>query len=118
MTSFHTSSRDVPSESNFGPLPAVWHILQDCTLIWAVINLHDCVAVQAGGFIASHLAKRLKSEGHYLVCSDWKRNSHMSVSTHHLPFSIRCLSPCSSVAIVPYKLYSFISLCLCKELFS
>ena len=33
----------------------------------------------AGGFIASHLAKRLKSEGHYLVCSDWKRNSFMPV---------------------------------------
>ncbi len=33
----------------------------------------------AGGFIASHLAKRLKSEGHYLVCADWKRNSFMPV---------------------------------------
>eukprot|EP00887_Chlorella_sp_A99_P001495 scaffold8.g1495.t1 len=31
----------------------------------------------AGGFIASHLAKRLKSEGHYIVASDWKRNEHM-----------------------------------------
>jgi hypothetical protein len=34
----------------------------------------------AGGFIASHLAKRLKSEGHYIVASDWKRNDHFSVS--------------------------------------
>ena len=33
----------------------------------------------AGGFIASHLAKRLKSEGHYVVASDWKRNEHMPV---------------------------------------
>jgi GDP-D-mannose 3',5'-epimerase len=32
----------------------------------------------AGGFIASHLAKRLKEEGHYIVASDWKRNDHMS----------------------------------------
>lgn len=31
----------------------------------------------AGGFIASHLAKRLKSEGHFVVCADWKRNDHM-----------------------------------------
>jgi len=30
----------------------------------------------AGGFIASHLGKRLKSEGHYIVASDWKRNEH------------------------------------------
>lgn len=38
----------------------------------------------AGGFIASHLAKRLKSEGHYLVCADWKRNDHMAVSARGL----------------------------------
>lgn len=31
----------------------------------------------AGGFIASHIAKRLKSEGHYVIASDWKRNEHM-----------------------------------------
>ena len=28
----------------------------------------------------SHLAKRLKSEGHYIVACDWKRNEHMPVS--------------------------------------
>lgn len=27
----------------------------------------------------SHLAKRLKSEGHYIVACDWKRNEHMPV---------------------------------------
>lgn len=32
----------------------------------------------AGGFIASHLAKRLMSEGHYIVACDWKYNEHMS----------------------------------------
>ena len=31
------------------------------------------------GFIASHLAKRLKSEGHYIIASDWKRNEHFEV---------------------------------------
>lgn len=31
-------------------------------------------------FICSHLAKRLKSEGHYIVACDWKRNEHMPVS--------------------------------------
>lgn len=29
----------------------------------------------------SHLAKRLKSEGHYIVACDWKRNEHMPVSS-------------------------------------
>lgn len=35
------------------------------------------VAVGGGaGFIGSHLAKRLKEEGHYVVCSDWVRNEY------------------------------------------
>lgn len=31
----------------------------------------------AGGFIASHLAKRLKSEGYYVIAADWKKNEFM-----------------------------------------
>jgi len=29
-----------------------------------------------GGFIGSHLAKRLKKEGNYVVCADWERNQY------------------------------------------
>lgn len=29
-----------------------------------------------GGFIGSHLARRLKNEGHYVVCADWKPNEY------------------------------------------
>ena len=43
---------------------------------WPQKKLRICVT-GAGGFIASHLAKRLKSEGHYIIASDWKRNEHM-----------------------------------------
>ncbi|KAL8210297.1 hypothetical protein R6Q57_007029 [Mikania cordata] len=32
----------------------------------------------SGGFIASHIARRLKTEGHYIIASDWKKNEHMS----------------------------------------
>eukprot|EP00899_Mesostigma_viride_P008257 jgi/Mesvir1/17432/Mv08710-RA.1 len=32
----------------------------------------------AGGFIASHTARRLKAEGHYIIASDWKKNEHMT----------------------------------------
>ena len=32
----------------------------------------------AGGFIASHIARRLKYEGHYIIASDWKKNEHMT----------------------------------------
>lgn len=48
---------------------------------WPQKALKVCVT-GAGGFIASHLAKRLKSEGHYVVACDWKRNEHYSVSYH------------------------------------
>jgi len=40
-------------------------------------KLKICVT-GAGGFIASHLARRLKSEGHYVVAADWKKNEHMT----------------------------------------
>ncbi|KAL6775771.1 SNE1 [Auxenochlorella protothecoides x Auxenochlorella symbiontica] len=43
---------------------------------WPSKKLRICVT-GAGGFIASHLAARLKSEGHYIIACDWKRNEHM-----------------------------------------
>lgn len=43
---------------------------------WPEKKLRLCVT-GAGGFIGSHLGKRLKSEGHYVVAVDWKRNEHM-----------------------------------------
>ena len=45
---------------------------------WPAGKLKICIT-GAGGFIASHLAKRLKEEGHYIVGCDWKRNEHMPV---------------------------------------
>lgn len=45
---------------------------------WPQKKLRVCVT-GAGGFIASHLARRLRSEGHYVVACDWKRNEHFSV---------------------------------------
>jgi GDP-D-mannose 3', 5'-epimerase len=45
---------------------------------WPDQKLRICVT-GAGGFIASHLAKRLKSEGHHVIGCDWKRNEHMPV---------------------------------------
>lgn len=46
---------------------------------WPEKKVRICVT-GAGGFIASHLAKRLKSEGHYVIACDWKRNEHFGVS--------------------------------------
>eukprot|EP00193_Tetraselmis_chui_P006386 CAMPEP_0177763202 /NCGR_PEP_ID=MMETSP0491_2-20121128/6746_1 /TAXON_ID=63592 /ORGANISM="Tetraselmis chuii, Strain PLY429" /LENGTH=380 /DNA_ID=CAMNT_0019279295 /DNA_START=132 /DNA_END=1274 /DNA_ORIENTATION=+ len=43
---------------------------------WPAGKLRICIT-GSGGFIASHLAKRLKSEGHYIIGCDWKRNEHM-----------------------------------------
>jgi len=38
-------------------------------------RLKVCVG-GGGGFIGSHLAKRLLEEGHYVVCADWKPNEY------------------------------------------
>ena len=50
-------------------------------------SLRVCIS-GCGGFIASHLAKRLKAEGHYVVACDWKRKSYFAVS---LSVSCACL---------------------------
>ena len=39
-------------------------------------KLKICVT-GAGGFIASHLSKRLKEEGHFVRAVDWKENEYM-----------------------------------------
>ena len=44
---------------------------------WPKEKLRICVT-GAGGFIASHLCRRLKGEGHVVVACDWKRNEHMA----------------------------------------
>jgi GDP-D-mannose 3',5'-epimerase len=43
-------------------------------------KLKICVT-GAGGFIASHLSKRLKEEGHFIRAVDWKENEYMSQDT-------------------------------------
>eukprot|EP00296_Roombia_truncata_P007968 JP446427.1.p1 GENE.JP446427.1~~JP446427.1.p1 ORF type:complete len:347 (+),score=137.69 JP446427.1:3-1043(+) len=34
-----------------------------------------CIA-GGGGFIGSHMARRLKGEGHHVICADWKKNEY------------------------------------------
>ena len=38
------------------------------------------IVTGAGGFIASHLSKRLKAEGHFVRAVDWKENEYMAPS--------------------------------------
>lgn len=45
---------------------------------WPEKKLKICIT-GAGGFIASHLGRRLKAEGHYIVACDWKRNDYFKV---------------------------------------
>ena len=54
------------------------HTVYGAEPYWPDKKLRICIT-GAGGFIASHLAKRLKEEGHYVVGCDWKRNEHMPV---------------------------------------
>jgi len=51
----------------------------------------------AGGFIASHIGKRLKEEGHYVVGVDWKENEHFKAEQFCDEFKVldlRDLSNC------------------------
>ena len=43
-----------------------------------------CVGGGAG-FIGSHIAKRLKQNGWYVVVVDWKENEFMEMLFHQLP---------------------------------
>jgi len=52
------------------------HTVYGAEPYWPEKKLRICIT-GAGGFIASHLAKRLKEEGHYVIGCDWKRNEHM-----------------------------------------
>jgi len=53
-------------------------IAKDAEPYWPQEKLRICIT-GAGGFIASHLARRLKNEGHHIIAVDWKRNEHMTV---------------------------------------
>ena len=57
---------------------------------WPAKKLRICIT-GAGGFIASHLAMRLKKEGHYIVGCDWKRNEHMTVCKRRLRAAVYAL---------------------------
>ena len=62
---------------------------------WPEKKLKICVT-GAGGFIASHLAKRLKEEGHHVVGCDWKRNEHMPVRPRIDPVFFEHRAPLAS----------------------
>lgn len=62
----------------------------------------------AGGFIASHLACRLKQQGHYVVACDWRHNKYMNVydfcDEFHL-VDLRMLGNCKKVTFGCQQVY-------------
>ena len=61
----------------------------------------------AGGFIASKIAQRLKSEGHYIIASDLKKNEYMTEEEfchefHHVDLTVmdHCLNVTEDVDLV------------------
>lgn len=62
-------------------------------------KIRVCIGGGAG-FIGSHMAKRLRSEGCYVVCADWKDNEFMAVEEFCDEFhkvDLRLLENCVSV---------------------
>ena len=57
----------------------------------------------AGGFIASHLAKRLKNEGHYVVGVDWKKNEYMETDEFCNEFYLYDLREYSKCTLVCFE---------------
>jgi GDP-D-mannose 3',5'-epimerase len=60
--------------------PEIPRILPDHQVVTGSITMATKLRVCVGGgagFIGSHLAKRMKSEGHYVICVDWKVNEYM-----------------------------------------
>ena len=60
-----------------------------------------------GGFIGSHLAKRMKAEGWYVICADWKDNEFMEpkefcdefmkLDLRRIENCIKCTAGCNQV---------------------
>lgn len=66
-------------------------------------TLSETPGFLAAGFIASHLAKRLKSEGHYIVACDWKRNEHMPVRLPPMRVDPLCLRLSAEAKVVYFR---------------
>ncbi|CAM9303150.1 unnamed protein product [Ectocarpus sp. 4 AP-2014] len=61
------------------------------------------------GFIGSHLAKRLKGEGWYVVCADWKANEFMEPKEFCSVFAhtdLRSLPNCVSASVGCEQVYN------------
>ena len=62
-----------------------------------------------GGFIGSHLARRLKADGNYVVVADWKRNEFMTepeFCDEFLKVDLRDLSNCLRAAKGCHHVYN------------
>ncbi|CAF1422333.1 unnamed protein product [Adineta ricciae] len=61
-----------------------------------------CLVGGGAGFIGSHLARRLKSEGHYVVVADWARNEYFTEDefcNEFLHIDLRVLDNCLKASV-------------------
>ena len=74
-TALATANSLCPRRTHPTPLPPC---LCNCAQFTEGYGKLKIVVTGAGGFIASHLARRLKAEGHFVRAVDWKENEYMS----------------------------------------
>jgi len=72
-----------------------------CITMAGAEDMTRVLVTGAGGFIGSHLGKRLKAEGYYVVAADWERNTYMEEATfcdEFLQVDLRTLDNCLQAA--------------------
>lgn len=77
-----------------------YSFLSPWVMFFVVCLFAMCVQVCIGGgagFIGSHLAKKLKADGWYVVCADWKANEFMK------PEASQCHDNTAAMLTVPYS---------------
>ncbi len=80
---------------------------QELTNMSTKINI---LVAGGGGFIGSHVAKRLKAEGHFVRIADWKRGHYFNdneICDEFLDLDLRELKSCEQACRGIEQVYDF-----------
>jgi len=93
-----SSKRDSESKEHNGEQTKKKQKVEYKKIVASETKLKVCIA-GGGGFIGSHLARRLLNEGHEVVCADWARNEYFredEFCSSFLLLDLRTLDNCKT----------------------